>query len=655
MSVHVSIIGSKPDSDEYQGAIKLKQIIERDLPASVVGEIVLHANVTLFGQVVKDVDLMMMGTLSNYNPKLEFVNDGNDVVTDVNVSSFCTVIEIKSHDISGVYREGTEIFVKYGAGSHSVTTQSNEQKISAKRFFEKSISYSPFITNLIWFTSITRDEIGNLMSIGSKKMLSNVFGNEFGFKDIMQLLVLQRPPKYYHGRYNLDSGYAGKSVEDLQKVFRSFTKAKEGMGFLTRNRIEQITVKNVESSFKIKKNENMALLRGRAGTGKTVGIIQNAIQLVDEEAARVLILTYNRALVSDIRRLFALAELPDMFQEQCVSISTMQSFFYKIINKALYDDKLSGEDYLVKYDDYLIELYEFLKDDEAYECVREICEKDCYLDWDYCMLDEAQDWTVTERDLILRLFDSSQIVVADGGNQFVRKVSPCDWNIVRDKTNIKLKYCLRQKSNLISFVNHFSNKLGNTSNKIIPSEKMIGGKILLASSSDDIYNICKNEMKDLKKTGNILYDMMILVPHQMVEKNDSGRHFKYINEFENRDIFLWDGTSDDLRGLYSPLGDEVRLYQYESARGLEAWTVVCLNFDQYLENKMSEYNPDDNANALLLESDEEKKMKYLLNWALVPLTRAIDTIVITVKDRDSQWAKLLYELQESCGDYVIKN
>ena len=45
MSVNVTVIGSKPESDEHQGALKLKSIIERDMPASAVGEIILHANV----------------------------------------------------------------------------------------------------------------------------------------------------------------------------------------------------------------------------------------------------------------------------------------------------------------------------------------------------------------------------------------------------------------------------------------------------------------------------------------------------------------------------------------------------------------------------------------------------------------------------------
>lgn len=107
-----------------------------------------------------------------------------------------------------------------------------------------------------------------------------------------------------------------------------FSRSKEQMGELTRRRIEMLTNQSFSSRSLIDSKGKMSIYRGRAGTGKTVRLIQTAIKLVDEEQMRVLILTYNRSLVSDIRRLFALAELPDMFEENCVSVNTMQSFFF---------------------------------------------------------------------------------------------------------------------------------------------------------------------------------------------------------------------------------------------------------------------------------------------------------------------------------------
>ncbi|MEG1313704.1 MAG: hypothetical protein RSD40_05260, partial [Bacilli bacterium] len=60
-----------------------------------------------------------------------------------------------------------------------------------------------------------------------------------------------------------------------------------------------------------------------------------------------------------------------------------------------------------------------------------------------------------------------------------------------------------------------------------------------------------------------------------------------------------------------------------------------------------------NTSALLLESAEEKKNKYIFNWAMIPMTRAIDTLVITLKDEESQVGKVLKELSIICNDYVV--
>ena len=50
MSVIISVIGANPESDEYQGALRLKSLFEHSLPNDAIGQITLHANATVFGQ-----------------------------------------------------------------------------------------------------------------------------------------------------------------------------------------------------------------------------------------------------------------------------------------------------------------------------------------------------------------------------------------------------------------------------------------------------------------------------------------------------------------------------------------------------------------------------------------------------------------------------
>lgn len=654
MSVLVKIIGENDGSDEYAAAEKLKQIIKDTTPQTAMGEIVLFPSATLYGQAVKDVDIMMIGNLKNYSAKVSFNHDKEYSEEEVFLDSFCTTIEVKSHSITGVRKEGTNIQVFYSNnGWHNATRQSNEQKTSAMNFFNNALGESPYITNLLWFVEISESELNNLLSFGNNVMPSNALPAYFDFKEVIQELAYQRVPWKYGNRYAIECGFNGRDTDGVTKPLLFFSKAKSGMGELTRKKIEQISNSELGESDPCFDGNTLNIFRGRAGTGKTIDLIKIAIKLVDEEGARVQILTYNRALVSDIRRLFTLAELPDMFEEKCVSVNTMQSYFFGLINGCLYDGKLSGDEYLKKYHELIKEMIDFLNsDDDAKEIIRTICEDNPKLNWEYILIDEAQDWSEDERNLILLLYDKNRILVADGGQQFVRGLTPCDWTVVSDRNNIKLKYCLRQKRNLVKFINYYAEIMGQSSNKVVPSEELVGGKIIIIKDKEKVFPTIKTEKQELKKAGNESYDFLFIVPPTMVENVEGHRRFKLIKEFEKKDILLWDGTNEDNRLEFSIDLSESRVLQYESARGLEGWTVCCMNFDEYMLIKEQQYDPSMEGNALLLESAEERKKKYLLNWAMIPLTRAIDTLIITLDDENSNYSRQLLKLAEQHPDYV---
>lgn len=651
MSVNVMIFGADIESDEYKAAIKLKEIILNSIPAASVGEIVLFASATLFGQAVKDIDILMIGEIkSGYTLNAEFSTEQGVIRDKVEIQSFCTTIEVKRHDISGIFRNGTDIYVRYGTDKHCVTTQSNKQKNSTMDFFKKTVMVSPFVTNVIWFTQVTRAELKGLLTFNGRVIPSNVISSIFNFDELMQLLIWQKPPIKRRGTYRFDSGYSSGYLNSIQSALSLFSKTKEQMGELTRRRIEQITHKNFESNVLVDTNGKVSIYRGRAGTGKTVGLIQTAIRLIDEEQVRVLMLTYNKALVSDIRRLLALAEIPDMFEEKCLHISTLHSFFYRLVNTVLYDGNLAGWKFLDKYDAILNEMNDFIKDEESISFVKEFCLADTELDWDYVLIDEAQDWSNPERDIILKLFEKGRIIIADGGQQFVRRIDPCDWSIIRERNNIKLKYCLRQKENLVGFVNTYSRKMDILGSKILSNNNMPGGRVII-TSNDRLFDIHAQEMIRLKSAGNMPYDMLYLVPHSLVNKQGGDCRFALKTQFEQHGILFWDGTNPKNREGYSIDTEEIRLIQYDSARGLEGWSVVCMDFDVFLEEKENEY-VDGRVNPLILESPQERKKKYLYNWAMIPLTRAIDTLIITIKDLHSPVGEMLYQVAQEQMDYV---
>ena len=654
MSVISRIIGENDGSDEYLAAIRLSQIINDSLPANSMGEIILYPSATFYGQAVKDVDIMMIGNIKNYVSRVKFTHDGHTTEEDVYLQSFCTTIEVKSHSVSSIRIEGTNFQVFYSnTGWHNATRQSNEQKVSAMNFFVNTFGESPYITNLLWFVEVGENELIRLLSSGSGIMPSNALPSVFDFSAIVEKIALQRIPKKIGSHYVIDSGFNGRDADAISKPLLLFSKAKNGVGELTRKRIEQIVGSELEDNSLLVDSNALNIFRGRAGTGKTIKLIKYAIGLVDSQDARVQILTYNRALVSDIRRLFALAELPDVFQPKCIAINTMQSYFYGLINGCLYSGKLSGTEFLNRYEELLLEMISFLKsDEEARTVIREICEDNPKLNWDYILIDEAQDWTDKERDLVLLLYDKNRIIIADGGQQFVRSVEPCDWTTVSKRNSIKLKYCLRQKRNLVRFTNRLAELIDPGSGKIVPSEKLFGGKVIVVRDKNLIFRTLKNEKNELKKAGNEPYDFLIIVPPSLVEEKQGNRSFKLKGEFEKNGFLLWDGTNEDHRLEYSINMEESRVLQYESARGLEGWTVCCMKYDEYLSEKAKQISNIKEPEPLFLESIEERQNRSLLNWALIPLTRAIDTLIITLDNEESQYGKMIISLAKEYPDYI---
>ena len=63
-----------------------------------------------------------------------------------------------------------------------------------------------------------------------------------------------------------------------------------------------------------------------------------------------------------------------------------------------------------------------------------------------------------------------------------------------------------------------------------------------------------------------------------------------------------------------------------------------------MKYKFKTYKEEINQEELALESFEEKRERFVNLWTLIPLTRAMDTLIITIKDKNTQIAKILREI-----------
>ncbi|MDV6167766.1 AAA family ATPase [Flavobacterium sp. DG1-102-2] len=686
--VNITIKGFEGTS-EYNDARILKQIFQASL-SRINGEILIIPNATLFGQAVKDIDLIAIGRLENYSTIIntkartkrfnEYI-ELDEEMRKVYINDFCFVFETKKHRAEDIQLNGLNLLVRYDNNLKDVTTQSENQKYSLSSFFEDRLNYKPYVCNFIWLRNVSSESIRNLIGTNQRiQNKNNYLPTSFNFQTLVSSACIQNSP--FQALDNLGNfrGYPGFSsfnysqdidLNKISKVFDLFTIVKNGIGDLTRKKIARITSKLLADQQYAKSiGDKLVIIAGRAGTGKTIKLLTIACDLAINKNARSLILTYNHALVSDIKRTLALADIPDSIDSYSVNISTLHKFFYDILlgfGVGNIIESPNGKkyipDFINSYKELLKELYSYIENGLINETdIQNLMDsRQEQVSWDFILIDEAQDWEEIEKNVIFKIFGSQKVIIADGVDQLIRGQKKCNWTEkmrLNDFQKTNEKRGLRQKVNLVNFVNELAKKL-DINWSLEPKEELIGGNIIIRTKPydkalhEEVYNSCV-------KNGNSAYEMMFLVPPNLVKKEKTKdkygheticKSFAYLENYKNDGINLWDGTNSDLRSEYVVDLDEHRILQYESCRGLEGWSVVCLDFDDFIKYKTETYE-EENLGELALETYEEKRNRFVYLWALIPMTRAIDTLVITLQDKNSYIGKMLKEIHDENPDFI---
>ena len=115
---------------------------------------------------------------------------------------------------------------------------------------------------------------------------------------------------------------------------------------------------------------------------------------------------------------------------------------------------------------------------------------------------------------------------------------------------------------------------------------------------------------------------------------------------------VWDGTARDVREHYPTDRQELRFVQYDSCRGLEGWTTVNYDLDQLWDYKVRQWLSEDHVHDPLIESREEAAERHAARWTMIPLTRAIDTLVINLSHTEGTLRTVLRRVAERRPDFV---
>ena len=217
----------------------------------------------------------------------------------------------------------------------------------------------------------------------------------------------------------------------------------------------------------------------------------------------------------------------------------------------------------------------------------------------------------------------------------------------------RLKKCLRMKANVASFVADTAVGLGLDDWDLVPNPDAAGGRVIIYEGSlAAAPAIIAGLVEEAGQLGNYPVDLLACVPPQSIVRTSSGLGSAAAEAYLLNGGKVWDGTVRDVREHYPTDREELRFVQYDSCRGLEGWTTINYDLDQLWDYKAHQWLSEDHAHDPLMESREEAADRHAARWIMIPLTRAIDTLVINIGSVPGPLRSVLRSVANSRPDFV---
>lgn len=625
----IDIIAATRSGAEFEAAKILQGWFRSYLGAE--DKVIIVVGAKTEGERVEDIDLLVIGELAPGRMIPEASLPETMAGRSAELRDFVFTIEVKAHDPRNIQVvSGNNIQVRYADDWKSATDQSNEQKYALKNWVERRLKLTcPRISHAVWLINVASAEL--------QPAPRHVLFRDSGLPDLLRLLdarMLERAAER-ENRAPVVTSIVGRDrsvMAQLQVYFRSRTE----LGVLDRRKLERICERIVrDQNWTDRLGQQLLVFRGRGGAGKTLRLLNLARYLHNVRGQRVLFLTYNRALVQDVRRLTNVLGLsPDQ-----VHIQTTASFMLKLC-KAMDLSPLKADGSM----DW--SAFAELKADAARQLkvlsrteIRESANAEAHPDvfkWDTVLIDEGQDWPLADKSAVLSIFGHQSVIVADGVDQFVQGVEHCDWTAgvpTSERQIVSLPKSLRLKANLCRFAMAFAAEMNLPDWSIDLDPELSGGKVKLFLRP---YGRVDHEalFAEHAAAGNAPIDALFCISksHRSVHKALPGM-------LADWDLRVWDGTESANLSHYPSNINQHRIVQYQSCRGLEGWTVVCLDLDRFFEEQLK-HAPVSPAPDLLIDR-ETLARRHAARWCLIPFTRAIDTLAVHASETSELGQKLL--------------
>ena len=131
-----------------------------------------------------------------------------------------------------------------------------------------------------------------------------------------------------------------------------------------------------------------------------------------------------------------------------------------------------------------------------------------------------------------------------------------------------------------------------------------------------------------------------------------GKYSLAAKFYEDYGELTWDATSDHVRKETPTRKSQFRCVTYESCRGLEGWIAVNYALDEFFDLKVSEFKSDKFQPGEMVFDEHQMAMEYATKWLMIPLTRAVDTLIIHIKNRESVLGQILEKMQKDNSSLI---
>jgi hypothetical protein len=585
-----------------------------------------------------DIDLLVIVDLTTPQvlPPQRRRQGGNSVAAEV--GSAIIAIEVKQLDVDRFSQIGNQLYPAYAgeAGRRSVAQQARDAAYSVVEFARRSGTH-PFVHSLAWLTEVEDETLQPIEPM--------VLGKTAAWFAMLDAAMQQHtiPP--------IASRDMVQAVQAVRR--RLLTRRKESARDVARieSLSRDLAGRAVVDALLERAGTAQIRLQGRGGSGKTTSLALLAVRLA-EAGERILILTFHRTLQSDIAHLVDGLLRPTGVPHSRILVETAKSFFLSALS-ALGADIPKREDGTVDYaalDSVLAETKAMLigGPDEADGDVARLRQDDPdRFAWDHILIDEAQDWSDAERDFIRALYGHRRLVLGDGQEQLIQRQQSCDWNagVPRAEQVVhRMGESLRMLRNVATFANCCARAMGFSTWNIAPREELPGGQILIVTGNVETPAFARALVAAAAVNKADPVDCLVCVPPSAVERDEHGRkRARFAKAADDAGLAVWDATDPTVRGTPPEGTNAIRIVQYDSCRGLEGWITVALDLDElYLQR--TKYP---NLSAADPPVDPAIVAK---RWLMIPLTRAVHTLIITVRDPNSVVAGLL---RTACEDPAL--